>query len=880
MANINEKKIKEELRKKAQKDPEKYYPVSFLKDKGYMRKKCKVCGNYFWTLDAEREVCGDPQCIGKYEFINNPSNTNIKLDFIASWKIFSKIFKKLGYTPIKRYPVLARWRDDMDFVITSIADFQPYVVKGIVDPPANPLVVPQFCMRFTDIDNVGYTGRHYTGFVMIGQHTFVPKEEYDKERYLSEIHYFLTNGLGIKEEEIIYHEDAWAGGGNLGPSMEFFSRGLEIGNQVYMQYEITSEGGIKPLEISVLDMGMGQERVAWFSQGTHTSYEANFPTVMDYLYTKTGYKPNKELWSKFLPYSALLNIDEVVDIDKVWDSISEKIGVEKHILKKEIEPIASLYAIGEHLRTLLVAISDGAIPSNVGGGYNLRVIARRSFDLINRFKFDVDIKDIIERHAKYLKPQYPELMENLDSVFLIMDVEYRKYLKSKEKAKQIVSNLKGKRITIEDMVSLYDTHGISPQVLKEEGLIQEVPDNFYQLVSDRHEKKSQKAQTRKEVPIDVSDVKDTDILYWGDWRLVEFDAKVVKVDGNYVVLDRTAFYPTSGGQLHDTGVLVVNGREYRVIDVIKKDNVVVHVLEDASELKKGMKVKGKVDFERRMQHAQHHTATHILNDACRKVLGKHIWQAGAEKTVEKARLDITHYELPSFEQIQEIERVANEIVLRNLPVNKYIMKRNEAEEKYGFRIYQGGAPPGKYLRIVEVGEDVEACGGTHLNYSLEAGLIKIISVSKIQDGIIRFEFVAGKKALEYVQKMEGLLRESSQVFNVSYEQLPSASKRFFEEWKRQRKEIEKLKEYKREVLKQEVLRSVKENQGYRIAWISGEVDIRDLHTIINDINVDAIVVSQEKGKLLISRDKNAEEIAKKIFKEGEIKGKGKVVYII
>ncbi len=235
---IDEKKIKSEFKKKAGKDPGRYYPVEVLIDEGFKRSFCRNCKTPFWSRGT-RDVCGEPECSGGYTFIGD-SPAKKKMDFIQVWKEFSRLFKKLGYTPIKRYPVAARWRDDTDFVQASIYDFQPYVVSGEIEPPANPLVVPQFCLRFNDIDNVGYTGRHYTGFVMIGQHAFEPPERYSPKSYLRDIYAWLVEGMGIPNDEIQFHEDAWAGGGNMGPSMEFFSRGLEIGNQVYMQYDIRS----------------------------------------------------------------------------------------------------------------------------------------------------------------------------------------------------------------------------------------------------------------------------------------------------------------------------------------------------------------------------------------------------------------------------------------------------------------------------------------------------------------------------------------------------------------------------------------------------------------------------------------------------------------
>ena len=173
-----DKEVKKEFKLKASKDYEKFYAVKVLREEGFMRKHCD-CGTYFWTADEKQNTCGDPNCSGGFRFFeNNPAKK--KLDYIKTWKRFAKLFKKWGYTPIPRYPVTARWRDDTDFVQASIYDFQPFVVSGEVKPPANPLVVPQFCLRFNDIDNVGITGAHYVGFVMIGQHAFLPKEQFDQ----------------------------------------------------------------------------------------------------------------------------------------------------------------------------------------------------------------------------------------------------------------------------------------------------------------------------------------------------------------------------------------------------------------------------------------------------------------------------------------------------------------------------------------------------------------------------------------------------------------------------------------------------------------------------------------------------------------------------
>src|SRR3989344_168403 len=267
---LPDKEIKKKYRPIFWKSPEKYYAVKTLKEEGFIRKKCESSGIYFWSTDPKRKICGDP-AVSKEEpfsFINKTPAKN-KLDYIEVWKKFSEMFRKFNYTPIKRYPLVSRWNPTMDFTNASIAAFQPYVISGEVKPPAKKLVIPQLCFRTTDIDNVGLTMSHMTVFSMIGQHMFVDKKEWNQEEAFRHILTWLQKGLGLPSNELIFHEDSWAGGGNFGPCMEFFSRGCELGNQVYMMYEQTHRG-INDLNIKVLDMGMGQERNAWFSQGCST----------------------------------------------------------------------------------------------------------------------------------------------------------------------------------------------------------------------------------------------------------------------------------------------------------------------------------------------------------------------------------------------------------------------------------------------------------------------------------------------------------------------------------------------------------------------------------------------------------------------------------
>ena len=786
----SDEQLKKHYKKEYSQNSSLNYPIKTLQEYGFIRKQCK-CGQYFWTVDEKRTICGEPVCAGGFGFIGKSPCTK-QLDFIQVWEEYSKIHKELGYTPIKRYPVVARWNPTTEFTIASIAAFQPYVVSGEVEPPSAQLVIPQFCLRFPDIDNVGITG-HFTGFVMLGEHAFLPPEEYNTNKFLKDHLIWLTKGMGLPLNEITVHEDVWAGGGNFGPCLEFFVKGLEVSNQVYMQYENTSNGA-KELKIKVLDMGQGHERAAWITQGTTTAYEATFPTVIEKLKTKTGIEIDNEFMKKFIHLAAYLNVLEFEDIEKQWQTVAEKLNITTQDLKHQIEPIAALYSIAEHSRALLVALTDGALPSNVGGMYNLRVLYRRAQGFIDKYGWGLDLTEICSWHAEYLKPIFPELHEELLNVKKILSVEKKKYEATKQKTKEIISRVLQKELKTKDLVELYDSNGINPEIIKIEAQKQgkkiKIPSNFYKLVAERHKVEEQETQTEREEKLDLAGIPETTCTYFGDWKKTEFRAQVIKIIDNNVILSKTCFYPVSGGQMHDTGTLA----GIPVIDVYKQGPHIVHVLQEKPKFTEGETIIGKINFERRKQLTQHHTATHIINAAARTILGNHINQASAKKETDKAYLDVTHYDSISEEEIKKIEKEANKIVEKSIPIKLEFMPRSDAEKKYGMRLYQGGAVPGKQIRIVEIpGIDVEACGGTHLNNTSEAGNIKIIKTTKIKDGVVRIIFTAGKAALEKEQEQDALLSRISQLLEVKEKEIPYRAEELFQKWKIARKAATKKK---------------------------------------------------------------------------------------
>ncbi|MEM4335971.1 MAG: alanine--tRNA ligase [Candidatus Anstonellales archaeon] len=877
---------KEELRNQFSKQWEKHYKLKILVEKGFTRQRCKKCGRNFWAKE-KREVCGDSACSG-YQFIGNPSGK--KMGYVETWKVIERYFVKHGHESIKPYPTVARWRDDLYFTIAGINLFQPYVVSGELEPIANPLIVPQPCIRFNDIANVGVTGRHYSNFVMIGQHAFNTKKTglfYWKEEAIGHDLGFMK-ALGIKEDEIVFQEDVWIGGGNFGPSMEYFVKGLELGNCVFMQYEELPDGRSRELKTKVIDMGAGLARFPWISHGSPTSYELVLGPAKKMKET-AGIKIDENLLLKYAKLCGGLDIEEAKDVEAEKDRIAKELGMDKKELFSTLGALQAVYATADHLLTLLFTLKDGMLPSNSGGGYNLRMLARRVFAFEEEYRFSWDYHKILEEHAEFLRMLFPDLVEGVELTADVLKEEKNKYKNAKQNAARKVEVLLSTKKTIsqKELITLYESDGIPPELIAEEGgkrgVKVEVPGNFYELLEKHQEKEEE-----KKMKVDVSKFPKTEILYYKEPPVEEFDAKVlgfVECEGRMgIVLNRTAFYPEGGGQIGDTGFI----GDKKVMDTKKANGVVFHVVENASGLKKGARVRCRVDVERRKQITRNHTAVHLLNAACRKVLGNHVWQAGSYKDESIAHLDVTHYKTITKEQLEEIERIVNGYVMQNIPITAEILPRNVAEKKYGMRIYQGGAVPGKDLRIVKIGEvDVEACGGTHhmLKTTGEIGMVKIVGREGVKDGVERITLKAGSAAVDYIQQKEKILLEAAEKISVQPEKLPSAVERFFEEWKAQRKEIEKLKERIAQLEVQEFVHESIAKQ--KVVFVLGDYDVSMMQKMANlfiQHEKAMVVIMNKEGNFVVATGKNAKqnanEIAAMVINKlgGKGGGKGQIAF--
>ena len=770
-------------------DPDKYYRVSLFDRLGFKRNKCISCGKFFWSL-VDKNTCPDHEA---YNFIGNPP-TNKRLDYIGAWKETEKYFQSQGHSITRRYPVVCRWRDDLYYTIASIVDFQRIMNnKVIFELPSNPLVVPQICLRFNDVENVGVSGRHYTSFCMIGQTCNADAPGgYWKDKCIDLDFGLLTNVLGIKPEEITFVEDIWIGAGAFGSSLEYFVRGLELGNAVFTEFE-GDENNYRIMKNKIIDMGAGLERFSWITMGTPTSYDCTFGSVIKYLENSIGIQKDESFLSNYFKFVSrkfnMIEDDSSDKIIKLKKSIAHEMGVTFEHLEKIVSPYEAIYTIADHTRTLLFAISDGSLPSNVGGGYNLRILLRRVLSIIERFKWNIKIEDLIDTHVGYLKNMFPELEENKSEIYTILNLESDRYVSTRQRMNDIASTIRknGKQLNVDDLIRLYESDGITPDFLKEVNVITEIPSNFYVKLSELHNINQKPLYTPTIEGLEG--LSPTKLLYYEDSSIREFDAQILKIKGNYVILDQTSFYPRGGGQEPDKGLI----GDARVLEVIKQGDIVLHKVENLSSLSERIMIKCKLDDARRESITKHHTATHILNSSARNTLGSWIWQNSAFKDVNYGRLDITHHSALNKEEVERIEKTANEIVMKNLDVNIKEYERGESEQKFSFRIYQGGVVPSNKVRIVNISNfDIEACGGTHVNRTGDIGLIKILKSERIQDGVVRLEFVAGQAAINHIKNQDRNVSFISQSLGSSKEKLTDSFKKHLDESEKLRTKIKIL----------------------------------------------------------------------------------------
>ena len=887
--------------------------LAVFHENGYVRKQCRVTSLWFWTTDADRDTCGDTS-EDEYTFIGAPLISGFdqrgKALKDAMREAFLGYFENQEHTRIDPYPVLARWRDDIHLTIASIADFQPHVTSGAVDPPANPLAVSQPCIRLTDVDAVGRSGRHLTTFEMMAHHVFNRPDEglniYWMEACVEHCHRMLTETFGIDAGEVTYVENPWCGGGNAGAAVEVIVGGLELATLVFMDMEEHPDGDIelkgdmyRTMPLQIIDTGYGLERFCWAAAGTPTIYEAIYPETVTWLKELAGFDQVANRWpsldldgllSEMSRLNGIMNIEPGVDGDHLVHLFLTKLNergvdITAEQFSSVTEPLANIYAIPDHLHALCNMLGDGLVPSNAKAGYLARMLARRVLRMRDELGIDVSLPDLASHHLKVnLGGQLNKQTEG--GLLTILALEEERYAEMLRKGTNVIqTQLKSvpkssESIPDEHLFTMNDSHGLAPDmaitlarnagwshVTLRTGFSAEMAERHARLAKEAASVASGSTST-----LDVASLPATASLYYDAVYQPVFDAKVLACmasDGqgpegstHAVVLDSTLFYPEGGGQEADHGTLVQGDSTAEVLDTQKFGDVIVHFTNQPVEV--GSSVQGCLDWKRRKQLMDHHTAVHIVGGAARRLLGPHIFQAGSHLSVDSGRLDITHYHRLTRHDLDAMEDMANAVLAEVRTTEKTEMNRKDADMVHGFDLYQGGAPKGDSIRILKIADhDIQACGGTHHDEPGQIGSIRIVRSSAVQDGVERLHIVAGEAALTYARSQDALVRESSEVFGVHGDDLPKAAARFFKEWKEQRKLIEQLES--------EIVRlrtsgggdATSDVDGVRVVVMEIDGDLKSMTTMLKELTLDAsaptlaVLGSRDGGgKLMIAATEN------------------------
>ena len=810
---------------------------------GYQRKQCTVTSLWFWTADENRTTCGD-STEDEYTFIGSPLIEGYpqrgKALKDAMRETFLSFFEGSGHHRIDPYPVLARWRDDIHLTIASIADFQPHVTSGMVEPPANPLTISQPCIRLTDVDAVGRSGRHLTTFEMMAHHVFNRPEDgveiYWMESCVAQCHALMTETLGIDPNEITYVENPWCGGGNAGAAVEVIVGGLELATLVFMDMEEHPDGDVelkgdryRTMPLQIIDTGYGLERFCWAAAGTPTIYEAIYPESVAWLKSLSGFEnamaayPEVDvpaLLAEMSRLNGIMNIEAGVDGDELVALFLRKLAErDVHVTAEQFQgitdPLARIYAIPDHLHALCNMLGDGLVPSNAKAGYLARMLARRVLRMRDELGLDVRLVELAEHH---LDINLGGLLnkQHRDGLMTILGLEEERYAEMLRKGEHVITtHLKGvakdaETLPDEVLFTLNDSHGLAPDMsvvlARRQGWMNAtLRTGFMAEMAERHAqlaKANAQSSTGGAVAWPVDGLDATRTMYYDDVYRTDFSATVLACfplegaenDASHgVVLDATCFYPEGGGQEADHGSMMVGGAMLAVKDVQKHNDVVIHMTNGPVSV--GTTVEGRLDGHRRKQLMDHHTAVHIVGGAARELLGPHIFQAGSHLSVQSGRLDITHYERLTRAQLDAIEQRANEVLVEVDTTEKLELNRKDADLEYGFDLYQGGAPKGDTIRVLHIGDhDTQACGGTHHDHPGRIGTIRVVRSTAVQDGVERLHIVAGQAALEHARHQDELVRQTSEVFGVNPVDLPRTAERFFREWNDQRKQIERLEQ--------------------------------------------------------------------------------------
>ncbi|HHX03070.1 MAG TPA: alanine--tRNA ligase [Tissierellia bacterium] len=692
-------------------------------------------------------------------------------------KLFLEFFESKEHLVEESYSLIPEDDPSILLIGAGMAPLKKYFT-GVKTPPSVRMATCQKCVRVGDLEEVGKTARHLTFFEMLGNFSF---GDYFKKESLAWGMEFLTEWLGIDRDRLwptVFYEDDEAfaiwrdelgypeekitrlgrednfweiGLGPCGPCSEiYYDRGeehqsgdhehrpgcdcdrfMEVWNHVFTQFDKLEDGSYATLEKKNIDTGMGLERLAMVIQGAD-------------------------------------NVFEIDTSRAIIATIEELTG---HKYKENSLQDEAFRVLCDHVRSVVFLIGDGVVPSNEGRGYVLRKLLRRA--LLQLIKLHVESPSLLriaKRVIEVYGEAYPQLVERRTTILKTMELEENKFLLTIDRGMDFIGEfLRGSETMMsgEEAFKLYDTFGfpisLTEEILQEEG--RSVDHDGFEAAMERQRKLS-RAQIDDEIGwqgeleaylatlppteftgYDVLTQESTilEVILSGETQEEVGAGKEVEI-----ILDRTPFYATGGGQQGDIGTFTSEGVKVEITGVEKENSLYVHRASiREGVVKKGMKIQASVDEENRLATARHHSATHLLHKAIHTVLGEEATQAGSFVDAHRLRFDFNYFSALTKEQLEEIERRVNDAIYASTPVTKKIVPLEEARAEGAVALFS--EKYGKEVRVVSMGDSIELCGGTHVENTSNIGLCVILSERGIASGIRRIEAVCAKEAIAFLQ---------------------------------------------------------------------------------------------------------------------------------
>lgn len=728
------------------------------------------------------------------------------MKYMTTAEIREKYLSFFESKGMKRWPSSSLIPDDPSLLLTSagMVQFKPYFLHQKEFDPAylGPTTV-QKCVRTNDIDIIGTTGRHLSFFEMLGNFSF---GKYFKKEMCAWAYEFSTEVLGLPAEKLYFtvfedddetieiwkslgvpenhisrlgeEDNFWRAGptGPCGPCSElYYDQGPEVGcgrpecapgcdcdrfleywNLVFTQFDGQEDGTLAPLKTKNIDTGMGLERMAAIMQGVDNNYDT--------------------------------------DVLRGLVAIGEQLSGKTYKINAADD--LALRIMADHSRAITFMIADGILPSNEGRGYVLRRLLRRA--VMKGHSIGIQgafLSYFVDKIIELMGQVYPEIVENEELIKRVILSEEERFGATLRQGQayldEALQNLSGKELSGETAFVLHDTYGfpieITKEICEERGYT--VNEQEFGVCMDKQRDRARAANAKDAEAawstfggIYADLLKEVGVTAFSGYDKLVDECKVVALiqDGKRVsqlasgttgevVLDHTPFYAEMGGEVGDTGKFVSgSGFTATVTDTQAPEaGLVVHTVDIVEGvLSVGDVITALVDSDRRARIARNHTATHILHAALREVLGDHVKQAGSYVGPDRLRFDFTHFEAMTPEQIAEVEKTANNFIMKAVPTTIYETSLEKAREAGVTALF--GEKYGENVRVVEAGEfSRELCGGCHVANTAEIGFLKITSESSVGANVRRVEALTSYAALDYVNRIEAELKNTASELKAS-----------------------------------------------------------------------------------------------------------------